>query len=103
MTMPGGPRRRVEVVVRGRVQGVGYRFHAVRAAERHGIVGRVANERGGTVRAIGEGPEADLQAWIAELRAGPAGASVERVDETWAEASGGFEDFDVRSSWTSGD
>ena len=102
--IPANPaRRRVEAVVRGRVQGVGYRFHAVRAANRHGIVGWVANERAGTVRAVGEGPEDDLRAWLAELRSGPAGAWIERVDETWSAAAGTFDDFEVRSGWTSGD
>ncbi len=103
MTDPETSRRRLEAVVHGRVQGVGYRYHAARAAARHGIAGWVANESGGTVRAIGEGSEADLAAWLAELRSGPAGGHVERVDEHWSAATGTTDDFEVRTGWHRGD
>ena len=103
MTGPGSPRRRLEAVVGGRVQGVGFRFHAARAADRHGIVGWVANEPGGTVRVVGEGSEDALRDWLAALRTGPAGAWVEQIDETWSAATGAFDDFEARSGWTSGD
>lgn len=95
--------RRLEAVVHGRVQGVGFRYHAARAAHRHGIVGWVANESAGTVRAIGEGSEAALAAWLAELRSGPAGGRVERVDERWSDATDSFSDFEVRTGWHRGD
>jgi acylphosphatase len=97
------PSRRLEAVVRGRVQGVGYRYHAARAAARHAIVGWVANEWGGTVRAVGEGTQAKLEAWLAELREGPRGGLVEHVDEHWSAATGTFEDFDVRTGYHRGD
>jgi acylphosphatase len=95
--------RRVEVVVRGRVQGVGYRIFASRAAERHGIVGWVSNQSGGTVRALGEGDKGDLEAWLGELRRGPAGGFVSDVDERWSDAAGGLDDFEIRSGWHPGD
>jgi acylphosphatase len=95
--------RRLEVVIHGSVQGVGFRFHAARAAARHGIDGWVANEAGGTVRAIGEGSADALAAWLEELRAGPSGADVRRVEETWSAATGGFDGFAVRSGAHSGD
>jgi len=98
-----GARRRVEVVVRGRVQGVGYRIFASRAAERHGIVGWVTNQSGGTVRALGEGDQRELEAWLGELRRGPVGGFVSDVDERWSEASGGLDDFEIQSGWHSGD
>jgi acylphosphatase len=90
-------------VVHGRVQGVGFRYHAARAAARHGVVGWVANEWGGTVRAVGEGAEPDLGAWLEELRSGPRGGTVERVDERWSAATGTFDDFEVRTGWHRGD
>lgn len=95
--------RRLEAFVHGSVQGVGFRFHAARAAARHGIVGWVANEAGGTVHAVGEGPAAALTAWLEELRAGPAGAHVRRVDEQWSTATGAFDRFAVRSGSHPGD
>lgn len=103
MTAGPKPTHRLEVVVQGRVQGVGFRFHAERGALRHGIVGWVANQAGGRVRAVGEGPEASLRDWLAELRSGPAGARVQRVDEAWSAPTGEFDDFEIRSGWHAGD
>jgi len=100
---PETPPRRVAAVVHGRVQGVGFRFHVARAAARHGITGWVANESRGTVRAVGEAAEDDLRAWLEEIRAGPRGAAVTRVDEEWSAATGTFDDFDIRSGTHSGD
>jgi acylphosphatase len=95
--------RRLEVVIRGDVQGVGFRFHAARAAARHGIDGWVANEAGGSVRAVGEATTAALAAWLEELRLGPPGAQVSGVDERWTAATGGFDGFSVRSGSHPGD
>jgi acylphosphatase len=95
--------QRLDAVVRGRVQGVGFRFHAVRAAERLRLVGWVANEADGAVRCVAEGSADDLQRLLAELRTGPAGAWVDRVDESWSPATGEFVRFSVRSGWHGGD
>jgi acylphosphatase len=95
--------QRLDAVIHGDVQGVGFRFHAMRAAARHGIVGWVANEGGGTVRVVGEGSPAALAAWLEELRAGPPGAHVGRVDAQWSPAAGGFDGFSVRSGSHAGD
>lgn len=95
--------RRLEVVIHGDVQGVGFRFHVARAAARHRIDGWVANEAGGSVRAVGEASSAALIVWLEELRVGPPGAHVSRVDERWSAATGGFDGFSVRSGSHSGD
>jgi acylphosphatase len=50
-----------------------------------------------------EGDRGALEALLAELRAGPPGARVERVDAEWGRATGSFRDFDVRSGWHPGD
>lgn len=95
--------QRLDAVVRGRVQGVGFRFHVVRAAERLGLVGWVGNEADGAVRCVAEGSPDDLQRLLAALRTGPAGAWVDRVDESWSPATGEFVRFSVRSGWHGGD
>jgi acylphosphatase len=97
------PERRLEAVVHGVVQGVGFRFHVMRAAARLDLRGWVSNESDGTVHAVAEGSEADLAELLAALRRGPAGAVVERVVERWSAATGGLEPFGVRSRWHPGD
>jgi acylphosphatase len=94
---------RLEAVVHGHVQGVGFRIFAVRRAGRLGLTGWVANEPGGRVRCVAEGPRPSLESLLGELRDGPPGAWVERVDASWSPATGEFADFDVRSGWHSGD
>jgi acylphosphatase len=94
---------RLEATVHGRVQGVGYRYFVVRQASRLGLTGWVANEPTGRVRCVAEGPRDALETLLADLRDGPPGAWVDRVDATWSTASGSFEDFDVRSGWHPGD
>lgn len=95
--------RRLEAVAHGRVQGVGYRMFVLDAATRLDVVGWVANEAGGSVRVVAEGPEARLLELLRVLRSGPVGARVDRVDERWSASTGGFERFSVRSSWHPGD
>lgn len=94
---------RLDVVVRGRVQGVGYRVFAARAAERHGVTGWVSNQAGGTVRAVGEGGEAALRAWLEELRRGPRAGFVTEAIEQWGPPTGRFSSFEIHSGWHAGD
>jgi acylphosphatase len=69
------------VVVRGRVQGVGFRAFVEHEAIRLGLQGWVRNRRDGTVEALFSG-EAEAVRGIIELcRAGPPSARVEGVDE----------------------
>jgi acylphosphatase len=96
-------RARLEAVVHGRVQGVGFRMFVVDVATNRGLAGWVANEASGRVRCVAEGPRDDLRALLADLHDGPSGARVERVDATWLPASGEFGRFEVRSGWHPGD
>ena len=71
---------RLEATVRGRVQGVGFRYFVVRRALDLGVVGWVANEPDGSVQVVAEGSTAALDSLEAGLRVGPMGAVVEAVD-----------------------
>lgn len=95
--------RRLEAVVRGRVQGVGFRMFVVDRARGLGLSGWVSNEPEGSVRVVAEGPEAALGQLLAALRDGPRGARVDEVLESWAGAAGEFERFTIRSGWHAGD
>ena len=94
---------RLEVVVHGRVQGVGFRYYALRVANGLGLRGWVANEPSGRVRVIAEGPATGLERLLEALRAGPPGAFVERVDDSWPSPSGTLPPFEVRSGSHPGD
>ena len=74
------PRDVRRVIARGRVQGVGYRDHAARAARALRIAGWVRNLSDGSVEAHGEGSADDLDAWIACLRAGPRHGRVDHLE-----------------------
>lgn len=89
--------KRVQAVVSGRVQGVGYRYFAAHAANRLGLNGSVRNLPGGEVEAIAEGDEAVLQQFLEELREGPSAASVTDLTAAWSEPTGSFERFEAIS------
>jgi acylphosphatase len=94
---------RLEAVVRGFVQGVGFRWFVVRTATQLGLGGWTSNEPDGTVRIVAEGSPAALDSLLAALHSGPAGASVERVDSRRLPAVGGMRTFSIRSGGHSGD
>ena len=94
---------RLEAVVHGRVQGVGFRMHVADVARELRLVGWVANEASGTVRCVAEGPREDLEGLLAALRSGPRGAVVDRVDDAFSPATGSFARFEIRSGWHPGD
>jgi acylphosphatase len=76
---------------------VGFRFFVQRQALALGLTGWVRNLDGdGSVEVMAEGPQADLEMLLAELRRGPRMASVEGVAASWREATGGFQGFEIR-------
>jgi acylphosphatase len=70
---------RKRVVIHGHVQGVFFRDTLRRLAERHGVAGWARNRWDGTVEAVFEGSEEDVERLVAFAREGPRGAGVERV------------------------
>jgi acylphosphatase len=68
------------VVVRGRVQGVGYRAWMEITALERGIEGWVRNRRDGSVEALFIGAKEDVAAIIEDCRSGPPGARVDALD-----------------------
>jgi acylphosphatase len=94
---------RLEATVRGRVQGVGFRYWVVRRAGQMGLAGWVANEPDGSVRCVAEGPADTLDRLEEMLRSGPTGAIVEAVQAVRMPATGRLSGFGVRSGGHSGD
>ncbi len=100
---PDASVRAIEAVVRGHVQGVGFRWFVLRQAAVLDVSGWVANELDGAVRVVAEGPAEQVGLLLAALRDGPPGADVTGVSVTERPATGGFDRFSVRSGWHSGD
>ena len=69
------------VVIRGRVQGVGFRAWTEVTALERGLEGWVRNRRDGSVEAVFIGLEHAVAAMIEECRCGPPGARVDFVDQ----------------------
>lgn len=96
-------RVRLDVTVLGRVQGVGFRWFVLDAARRLDLRGWVANDAGGSVRCVAEGPQPALEELLRELATGPLGARVDRVVPRWGPAGGIGGTFEIRSGAHAGD
>jgi acylphosphatase len=94
---------RFEASVRGRVQGVGFRYFVVREGRRLGLTGWVANEFDGSVRVVAEGSEPAIAQLEASLQMGPPGAIVDTVSGVRMAPTGRLDRFAVRSAGHSGD
>lgn len=82
-------------LIRGGVQGVGYRFFAQRAAAKHQVMGYVRNEPDGSVEVLVEGPATNVEAFKNDLAAGPQWVRVEQVEEINLDPSGTYTSFSV--------
>ena len=80
--------------IRGRVQGVGYRWSMVGQAHRLGLRGWVRNRRDGSVEAVVAGAPEAVERIVNWARRGPDAALVEAVDVFPAE--GAFDSFEQR-------
>ncbi len=83
----------VRILVRGRVQGVGYRDWAARQARSLGLGGWVRNRQDGSVELLAAGEEGALEELEARCRQGPPVARVDAVSREVSEeeAPPGFE------------
>lgn len=79
-------RTRLHAVVRGRVQGVGFRASVLERATRLGVAGWVRNRHDGTVEVAAEGTRKQLDELLAFLEVGPSLSHVLSVDVDWQEA-----------------
>jgi acylphosphatase len=88
--------RAQRLVIRGRVQGVGYRDAAVQAAFEFGVCGWVRNRPDGSVEALAQGEPEALERFVAWCRHGPPLARVADVAGTDALVDEALEAFEMR-------
>ena len=90
------PGRRVVVRYEGRVQGVGFRFAAVRVARNCAVAGYVQNLSSGRVLLLVEGKEDVLTRFLESMRQSEVGQYIVREDVAWENATREFDSFTVR-------
>ena len=86
-------------IVRGRVQGVGFRWFVDYEARQLGLAGWVRNNLDGTVEVLAIGSQEQQSALRGKLRQGPRAARVDEVKESPAEPVDGLTTFRIEGAW----
>ncbi len=87
---------RAHVRIWGQVQGVFFRSTARQLADAEGVTGWIANRPDGSVEAVFEGEQPQVEALVQWCHIGPPQAWVERVDTSWEPYTGQYTRFSVR-------
>ncbi len=87
---------RAKLLIKGVVQGVNFRYYTRREALRHNVTGWVSNLPDGTVAAILEGEEEDVEAMVQWCRQGPSSAQVTELIVQPEDYLGEFQSFSIR-------
>jgi len=90
-------RVRVYLRIEGRVQGVYFRASTVSEARKLRLTGWVRNSPDGSVEAVAEGEQAQIEELIAWCRQGPPGARVTLVDVRYESSRGEFSGFSIKT------
>jgi acylphosphatase len=85
-------------LVRGRVQGVGFRWFVEREAHILQIAGWVRNDPDGSVEVLAIGTREQLAGLRSRLQEGPRAARVDDIEESEAEPVTGLNSFQVRGA-----
>jgi acylphosphatase len=86
-------------IVRGRVQGVGFRWFVEREAHMLGIAGWVRNNHDGSVEVLAQGTRDQLSGLHSRLREGPRAARVDAVEVSEVSPTGGLSSFRIEGAW----
>jgi len=85
--------------VRGRVQGVGFRWFVEREAQTLGIAGWVRNRSDGTVEVLAQGTREQLFALRSKLQQGPRASRVDDVEEVESQVQHDMRSFRIEGAW----
>lgn len=86
---------RLEAIVTGEVQGVGFRYFVLRHALLMGLRGHVRNRADGGVEVVAEGRRDALEDLLRQLWRGPSGARVDDIQVTWRAAEHALSGFRI--------
>lgn len=87
---------RAHIFVSGIVQGVYYRYNAMKKANQFNLKGWVRNLIDGRVEIVCEGKRGDIEKFIEWCKKGPPGAYVEKMIVEFQEFQGEFDRFEIR-------
>ena len=86
---------RIHGVIKGDVQGVGFRYFLIGRAQALGLTGWVTNRDDGVVEFVAEGSRRALEDLVRAARDGPKMARVAGVEVNWSAATGGLDRFHI--------
>jgi len=84
------------LIVKGKVQGVSFRWFTVRAGRELGLNGYAKNRADGTVEVQAVGRKIDCDSLIDQVKEGPTMSQVDDVEISWVNANENFTDFEIR-------
>ena len=87
---------RAEIIVKGLVQGVGFRYYVLRKAHELELKGYVKNQMDVTVLTVIEGEKSKIEELFNYLKIGPMHADVRDIKIAWRNFAGEFSNFEVR-------
>jgi acylphosphatase len=99
MTTSQNPIEAKRYIVRGRVQGVGFRWFVEREAHILGMAGWVRNNHDGSVEVLAQGTREQLSGLHSRLREGPRAARVDAVEVSEASPAAGLSSFRIEGAW----
>jgi acylphosphatase len=99
MTSTEKPIEAKRFIVRGRVQGVGFRWFVEREAHVLGVAGWVRNNHDGSVEVLAQGSRDQLAGLRSRLREGPRAARVDAVETAEAQPNAGMNSFRIEGAW----
>ena len=99
MTSPEQSIQARRFLVRGRVQGVGFRWFVEREAHMLGVAGWVRNNHDGSGEILAQGTRDQLSGLHSRLREGPRAARVDTVEVSESSPVAGLSSFRIEGAW----
>jgi len=88
-------KERAKIIVKGVVQGVGFRYFVLREAQTLHLFGEVRNLQNGNVKIIVEGEKSAILTLSKNIRIGPRYANVTQVDIEWQKNKNEYNSFAI--------
>ena len=85
----------VHIIIKGKVQGVSFRYFTLKQAQELEITGWVQNKPNGNVEAFAHGDKTNLELFIKKLQQGSSFSSVDNVILNWELAEKNYSDFSI--------